>query len=228
MVIPLILARGGSRGVPRKNIRDLNGRPLLSYALTEALKVFPKVFLSTENSEIAEVGARFRATVLTRPLKLASDESKSIDVIKYHIKELKASEGDFEAILLINACTPFVQSSDIQAVVDMYNSQKPDSVVSLVQDSSAHPSKTCYLVDNKVLPINTAYSFETGERQLQTPIYKRNTALYLSSVKTIKKGSFFGKNTRGYVMPKSRSYDINDMDDWNLVELIIKNEINLL
>ncbi len=226
-ILALILARGSSKSVPRKNIRDLAGRPLLSYALTEALKVFPKVFLSTEDSEIAEVGVRFGATVLSRPLKLASDESKSIDVVKYHLKELRVLESDFEAVLLLNSCTPFVKEQDFRTIVDMYNGNKCDSVVSLVEDSSAHPSKTCYLLGDKVYSLQTNYSFETGERQLQTKVYKRNTALYLSSVKTIKKGSFFGPDTRGYVMPAERSLDINSEWDLKLANLI-QNEINLL
>ena len=226
-IVPIILCRGGSKGVPRKNIRDLAGKPLLSYALSEALKVFPKVYLSTEDSEIAEVGVRFRATTLVRPQKYAQDESKSIDTVKYHLRGLRTLEGEFEAILLINACTPFVKEEDFRNIVDMYNGNKCDSLVSLVLDTSAHPSKTCYLVDNKVLPINSAYSFQTGERQLQTKVYKRNTCLYLSSVKTIRKCSFFGQNNLGYVMPVERSLDVNSEWDLKLANLI-QNEINLL
>lgn len=221
VILPIILARGGSKSVPRKNIRDLNGRPLLSYALTEALKVFPKVFLSTEDSEIAEVGARYGATVLPRPQKYAQDDSKSINTVKYHLRGLRASEGQFEAILLINACCPFTKQEDIRGVVDMYNGSKCDSVVSLVLDTSAHPSKTCYLLGDKIFPLQTNYSFETGERQLQTKVFKRNTALYLSSVKTLKKGSLFGNVNLGYVMPKERSIDINDEWDLKLANLIL-------
>ena len=224
MIIPLILCRGGSKSVPRKNIRDLNGKPLLSYVLSEALKVFPKVFLSTEDSEIAEVATRFGATVLTRDQKYALDESKSIDTVKSHLKELQVSEGEFEAILLINACTPFTKEEDFRNIVDMYNGNNCDSVVSLVESFDSHPSKVCYLVEDKVLLVNTGYSFETGERQLQTKVFKRNSCLYLASVKTIKKGSFFGKVNLGYVMSKERSYDINSEYDLWLCNLIMKNE----
>src|SRR3990167_11216688 len=123
-ILCLVLARGGSKSVPRKNIRLLNGKPLLSYALTEALKIFPKVYLSTEDSEIAQVAKEYGATVLNRPSKLAQDDSKSIEVVRCHLKELYSLEGKLDAILLISACVPLVKSEDIQAVVDIYNSEK--------------------------------------------------------------------------------------------------------
>src|SRR3990167_5457177 len=119
-ILCLVLARGGSKSVPRKNIRLLNGKPLLSYALTEALKIFPKVYLSTEDSEIAQVAKEYGATVLNRPSKLAQDDSKSIEVVKCHLKELYSVEGKLlDAILLISACVPMVKAEDIQAVVDI-------------------------------------------------------------------------------------------------------------
>ena len=223
-IIPIILCRGGSKSVPRKNIRDLAGKPLLSYALTEALKVFPKVYLSTEDTEIAEVGVRFRATTLVRPQKYAQDESKSIDTVKYHLRGLRELEGDFEAILLINACTPFCTSTKIKEIVIMAEEIKDyDSITTLVEDFSAHPSKTCNLIGNKIYPLSPSYDFKTGERQKLVPTYKRNTCLYLSKIKTIKNGSFFGKNNYGLVMNQEESLDINSKFDFLIAELYMKH-----
>lgn len=216
-IFPIILCRGGSKGVPRKNIRDLNGKPLLSYALTEALKVFPKVYLSTEDEEIAEVGKTYGANIILRPPKLAQDDSKSIDAVKHAQKTLKA-----DYIVLLNACTPFTKAEDIQACVDIAISKKADSVVSLVEDFSSHPSKVCYLLENKIMPITSGYSFQTGERQLQTKVYKRNTAIYVISKSTIRKGLICGKNIFGYVMSKEQSWDINEPIDFEICEFLIK------
>lgn len=218
-IFPLILCRGGSKGLPRKNIKLLNGKPLLSYILTEALKIFPEVYLSTEDSEIAKIGREYGATIIERPLKLAQDKSKSIDAVKHAQRFVKS-----DYVMLLNACCPFTQAQDIKNVVDIAISEKPDSVVSLVEDFSSHPSKVCNLIEGKVYPINTAYSFETGERQKFSKTYKRNTAIYLASKATIRKGSFFGKKNLGYVMSKEKSWDINDEWDWKIAELILKNE----
>ena len=223
MILPIILARGGSKSVPRKNIRDLTGKPLLSYVLTEALKVFPKVYLSTEDEEIAEVARIFGATVLARPQNLALDDTSSVDTVKYHLKELQVSEGHINAILLLNACCPFTKAEDIQGVIDLYE-KEGDSVVSLVEDFSAHPSKTCYLIGNKIYSLQTGYTFKTGERQKLAKVCKRNTAMYLAEASVIKRGSFFGQDCRGYVMPIERSYDINSEYDMWLANLIMKNE----
>lgn len=222
-ILPIILARGGSVGVPRKNIRLLNGKPLLSYVLREALKVFPMVWVSTEDSEIASIAKEHGATIIKRPPRLAQNDSKSIEVVQHALNHLKSRGGlNFTHTMVLNACTPFVSAQDIQNVVDIASRNQSDSVVSLIYDSSSHPSKTCYLIDGKVLPTSN-YSFETGERQQQARIFKRNTALYLTKVSVIKKDSFFGKNCIGYEMPQERSLDINSEFDFLLAELYINH-----
>ena len=235
-ISPLILARGGSKGVPNKNIKELCGKPLLAYVLEEALKVFPEVFVSTEDERIAFIVTHYGGTVLWRPKELAQDDSKSIDVVKHHLPELK---GD--AVLLINACCPLTLSSDIENSVKIMEETGCDSVVSLVEDFSAHPSKVCRLIEGgKVFEydkhpyrekncagciackVDSIEWFKTGERQKQNPIYKRNTAIYLAKREVIESGTFFGKDCRGFIMPQNRSWDINDQLDWNIVEFLIK------
>jgi len=222
-IILLVLARGGSKGVPRKNIRLLNQKPLIQYVIDEAKKTNYPLYVSTEDEEIKQVVSSLEIPIINRPMELAQDNSKSIDATNHAIKELKKQGLKPDAILLLNACCPLTKAEDIQAVVDIYSSEKCDSVVSLVYDASSHPSKTCYLLGNKVISVNTGYSFETGERQSQTKVYKRNTSLYLTSIKTIKKGSFFGPDTRGYAMPQERSMDINSEFDFKLCELLLKS-----
>src|SRR3990167_10044569 len=119
-ICPIILCRGGSKSVPRKNIKLLNGKPLLSYVLSEALKVFPKVYLSTEDEEIARIGNEYGATIIPRPPKLAQDDSKSIDAVKHALNHLKKRYGlNFDYVMLSNACCPLTKVEDIQACVDI-------------------------------------------------------------------------------------------------------------
>lgn len=222
-ILPLILCRGGSKSIPRKNIKLLNGKPLLWYALTEAQKVFPQVYLSTDDTEIAEVAMRFGARILARPLQFAQDESKSVDTVKYHLKTLQGLEGKFDAILLVNACTPFVKSNHMREAIKLFLEKKADSVVSLVPDFSAHPSKLCYLAQNGLIE-RLGDTFETGERQALKPLYKRNTAIYISKREVVESRTFFGSNTYGYVMKPEDSLDLNTLYDWYLAELILHDQ----
>lgn len=223
-IITLLLCRGGSKGIPRKNIKPLNGKPLMAYAIDEAKKLKYPVYVSTEDEEIKQVALSLEVNVIDRPAKLAQDDSKSIDAVKHALRVLKESEEPIDYVVLLNACTPFVKAEDIQACVDIARKTKCDSVVSLIEDFSSHPSKLCNLIEDRVYPISSAHSFETGERQALSKIYKRNTSIYIASRQTIRKGTFFGKNTRGYVMPPERSIDINTPYDFWLCDLIMKNK----
>ena len=90
-----------------------------------------------------------------------------------------------------------------------------------MEDFSSHPSKVCTLMGNKICPIPGS-SFKTGERQGTPKIYRRNAAIYMTSLKTIHKGKFFGKENYGYVMPKERSFDINDQLDFDMCEFLMQ------
>lgn len=216
-IICLILARGQSKGVPRKNIKLLNGKPLLSYALTEALKVFPEVYVSTDDWEIKYVAENFGAKVIDRPPELATDNSKSVDAVKHALTVVEA-----EYVCLINGCTPFLKEEDIRGVLKVLEDTDCDSIVSLVEDFSCHPSKVSLWDggDNRII-LNG--NWETGERQQLQKCFKRNTAIYLAKREVIKSGTFFGPLTYGYIMPKSRSLDLNDSHDFLMAELYMKH-----
>lgn len=229
-IIGLILARGGSKGVPNKNIRPLNGKPLMLYVLGEMKKLtfFDGIYVSTDSEDIAVVGLDAGARVVMRPAELASNSAKSIDAVRHMIgwvEEYHPIAQD-DHIVLVNACCPLTKAEDIAGAVKMALETGADSVVSLVEDFSCHPTKICQLGEvGEVLSIvGDEHGFTTGERQSQQTCYKRNTAIYIAKRKVIESGTFFGPDTRGYVMPKERSLDINDMWDWNVAELLIKQQ----
>lgn len=216
------MCRGGSKGIPKKNIKLLNGRPLMSYVIEELKKLPFPIYVSTDDQEIADVAKGLGVQVIDRPSELATDTAKSIDAVKHALPIMNA-----DYVLLANACTPFVKAEDYEGTVKMLETGC-DSVTSLVEDFSAHPSKVCRLEENsKVIPADNEGGkpkFETGERQLLGKCFKRNTAIYLSKREVIESGTFFGSDTRGYVMPKERSWDINDEFDWSVAEYLIKKQ----
>lgn len=225
-IIALILARGGSKGVPKKNIKLLDGKPLLSYVLEQAkqCEFFDEIVVSTDDDEIMNYMLNHggpRTTTILRPAELATDESKSIDAVKHAL-----SVVDADYIVLLNVCTPLTKATDIANCVKMALETKADSVVSLVEDFSCHPTKLCALSKDGTFTKVADFNFETGERQQQWKCHKRNTAIYLAKKEVIMSGTFFGKDTRGYVMPKERSWDINDQMDFDICEFLIKRNEN--
>src|SRR3990167_10674240 len=210
-IIAILLCRGNSKGVPRKNIKLLNGKPLLSYVLGEAKKCefFDGIYVSTDDWEIKYVAENFGAKVIDRPVELATDTAKSLESIKHALNILGA-----DVVVLLSACTPFISSFDISEAIKKYlQTKKP--LVSVVEDFSAHP--------NKVIINGIKSNFETGTRQEMDKVMKRNTAIYISSREYImKNNALFGDDCEVYEMPKSRSLDLNDSHDFLMAELYMK------
>ena len=148
----LILARGGSKGIPGKNIKLLAGKPLLSYVIKEAKKCtfFDGIYVSTEDQEIADVAYSYYSPVgplleiIKRPPELATDTTKSIDAVGHALKSIQA-----DIVVLVNACCPLTKAEDMAECVKIALETKCDSVVSLVESFESHPSKVCKLSEEK-------------------------------------------------------------------------------
>lgn len=160
------------------------------------------------------------ANTIERPPEFATDDSKSIDAVKHFISRIYC-----DTLMLVNACCPLTKVEDIDRVIEIFLRTSCDSVVSLVEDFASHPSKICSLDGSgRIQPYG---EFRTGERQKLGSIYKRNTAIYLARNDVLQGGSFFGKDTRGYVMPHERSLDINDEFDWKIAEYLTGRNANV-
>lgn len=214
----LILARGGSKTIPNKNTKLLNGKPLIAYIIEQALKTksLDQVWLSSDSKETLEVASGLGISVILRPPELAQGD-KPIESIEHFLENKK----ECDVVVLLNACCPLTKVQDIENAIQIFQNVNCDSVVSLVEDFSCHPSKLCGL--GKFDKVLTLGIFKTGERQGLDRIYKRNTAIYLAKKEVIMNGTLFGSDIRGYVMPKERSWDINDEFDWKIAEYLIKN-----
>ena len=218
-IIGLILARGQSKGILRKNIKILNEKPLISWIIEEAKKskLLGEIVISSEDSEILSEATKLGVKSLVRPLNLAQDDSKSIDAVKHFFSVI-----DCDIVVLLNACCPLTKVEDIDNTIKLALEIGCDSVVSLVEDFSCHPTKVCRLYgDNKVMSLG-GLEFITNERQKLEKCFKRNTAIYLAKKEVIESGTFFGKDCRGFVMPKERSWDINDEWDFKVAEFLLK------
>ncbi len=130
--ICIIAARGGSKGVPNKNIRLLGKKPLIAHTIESAIKskLFSSVIVSTENKKIADIAKKYGATVpFYRPKKLATDNASMDDVLLDVIKKLKLLEYEFEVVVNRDCTAPFIQNSDIKASINLLDRKKCDAVV---------------------------------------------------------------------------------------------------
>ena len=133
-IVAIIPARGGSKGVPRKNIKNLCGKPLIQYTIDEAKRSnkISRVIVSTEDEEIAEISRNLGAEVIMRPDELATDKAPTLPVIQHVIETLEKNQ-DFkvDAIMLLQPTTPFRKQEHIDQAIGLFLEKNPDSVVSV-------------------------------------------------------------------------------------------------
>lgn len=227
-ILCVITARGGSKGVPRKNIRLLAGKPLIVWTIETALSLHSYihgVVVSTDDEEIANVSRSSGADVpFCRPAELASDSAKSLPVLQHATHFVESRDRvKFDWILLLQPTTPFRTPSDILECIDLATASgsKCDSVVS-VAEMAPHPIFAKRIDEFGML---APYSLDEPEglrrQDVSSAAYVRNGAIYLTRRDVlIEKGSIYGQCVRPYVMPAVRSINIDSELDWMLAEAV--------
>ncbi|MCJ7431995.1 MAG: acylneuraminate cytidylyltransferase family protein [Anaerolineales bacterium] len=228
-ILGLITARGGSKGIPQKNIRDLAGKPLLAWTIEVALssQCFDKVVVSTDDYRIAKVARDFGADVpFMRPFEMAQDDSSSMDAVLHAVHFLANHENYFpQYIMLLQPTSPLRSSVDIQKAIKIIQDKQADSVVS-VTTVHQHPywMKTIS-PDGRLADFSPTERSYTKRQDLPTA-YALNGAIYLARREVLlARSSFYGKNTFAYVMPSERSLDIDTPWEFHLAELILKDNL---
>lgn len=226
-ILAVIPARGGSKGIPRKNIKDLNGKPLIAYTIEAAQKsrYLDYFFVSTEDQEIAEVSKKYGAPVpFMRPSELATDQAKAIPVLQRALSWLKENQGkNFDYIMMLQPTSPQRLAEDIDKSIEKIVETGADSCFSMKKLTDFSIAKLKVLDGDKILPLGEDEGKESKPRtELGPVIYKRNCAVYLTRVDLIMEGDMFGKDSRAYVMPEERSVDINTPFDFELAEFMMR------
>ncbi|MCF8494918.1 MAG: acylneuraminate cytidylyltransferase family protein [Rickettsiaceae bacterium] len=221
-ILGVIPARGGSKGVPRKNIRILIDKPLIKYSIDAALNSrLSDVIVSTEDLEIANFAKECNCSApFVRPEELATDNARSIDVAIHAIKTMEVLNNTFyDAIMLLQPTTPFRSSEDINNCIDLLeNNIQVDSVISVVDVKAHHPARMKYIRNGILVDPDFCEKYENQNRQELEPMYIRNGAIYLTRRKTILESSFKGSVCLPYVMPESNSANIDTIEDFEFAE----------
>jgi CMP-N,N'-diacetyllegionaminic acid synthase len=225
-ILALIPARGGSKGVPGKNIKTMAGKPLIAWTISAAQDVRSlRTMVSTDDEDIARISRQYGASVpFMRPADLSTDTAGSVDVVLHALDWLHVNEGfSPEFILLLQPTSPLRTSADIQAAMELQKKKNANAVVSVCP--AAHP--VSWLIDmqgdGKVMTSPDAN--RESRRQDANLQYQLNGAMYLVRTSAFyEERKFITQNTFAYVMPPERSIDIDSPWDFYLADLILKDK----
>jgi CMP-N,N'-diacetyllegionaminic acid synthase len=221
-VLGVVPARGGSKGVPRKNIRMLDGRPLVVHTIDAALasSLLTTLIVSTDDPEIADISVRAGAQVpFVRPTELATDLAGAIPVLQHALRSVEASgAAPFDAVMMLQPTTPFRTADDIDAAIETLRRSGADSVISVADVGGYHPARMKYLEGDRLVDMPVCEAYENQPRQELRPVYIRNGAIYLTRREVLLRGSLKGEDSRALIMPDERSVNIDTMGDFRYAE----------
>jgi len=227
-ILGIIPARGGSKGVPRKNIKLLNGKPLIVYTIEEAKKSkLTELIVSTDDVEIIDISKKNGATVpFKRPEFLGSDTTPTIDVIKHVLIEFEKAGISFDAICILQVTTPFRDFNLINECIDKFDKDKFDSVVSVREvPSHYNPHWVFELNEKGFLQISTGEKQLISRRQDLPKAYFRDGSVYITTVQNVLNNSSLYGEKIGFVVNDSQRYiNIDTLDDWKQAVNICKND----
>ena len=222
-ILTVIPARGGSKGVPRKNIKMLGGKPLIAWTIEAAIGAGRAPLINSDDMEIINIGFQHRALPYTREKHLGRDDTPMIDVVQEMVKhyDIEGAETGYydDWILLLQPTTPFRTAEDIKAAIELAEAGDCDSVISVVQVGDHHPARMYRITDGYMDALMPEES--NRRRQDLSPLYLRNGAIYLTKRDVIMGGRMWGDRVKPYVMPEERSINIDTMIDWKLAEAML-------
>lgn len=221
-ILGIIPARGGSKSIPNKNIREIRGKSLLAYTIEAAQgsSRLSDYLLSTDSQIIADCAASYGLkTSALRPSELATETAKVIDVVIYELVKYESEKGlRVDIIVLLQPTTPMRTAVDIDDALDIFSQSEASSLISVCEVGNLHPNTMYYCIKGRLTPV-----LEEGKkfqrRQEFTTVYWRNGALYIATKEqVIKRNSLVSESPAAYIMPRERSANIDEPYDLELAE----------
>lgn len=228
-VLGLIPARGGSKGVPRKNIRLLAGKPLLAYTAEAALasQRLSRVILSTDDEEIAEVGRNCGLEIpFLRPAELAADTTPTLPVVQHALKFMETQGERFDAVCLLQPTNPLRQTSTIDGCIDLLERAEADTVFTMLAVPAEHNPHWVYFPNSDgSLRLSTGEATPIPRRQELPPAFHREGSVYVARRDVVMlQNSLYGARVLGFEIERSRSVNIDNLEDWTTAERLIQEK----
>lgn len=231
MILGVIPARGGSKGVPRKNVREVGGRPLIAWTIETAsgCPVLDRTVVSTDDPEIAEVARAHGGDVpFLRPADLAGDRVPMVPVLRHAVEAVEADGGRVDWVCLLQPTAPLRTPEDVAAAVALAEEGGCDSVISVVRVYDVHPVLMKRIDDGRLEPFCVPEVEGTRRQDYDPPAYMRNGAIYLTRRDVlVERGSIWGEVIRPYVMPEERSVGIDNELQMRLVDMMLRERAGI-
>jgi N-acylneuraminate cytidylyltransferase len=222
MKLCVIPARGGSKRIPRKNIKPFYGKPIIAYSIEAAIKsnCFDLVIVSTDDEEIAEISRQYGAqTPFTRPPQFSDDYIGVIPVIRHAVKWFLDRGKNFQQVCCIYPTAPFINSDDITSGLSILTETNDDYVFSVTNYAFPIQRAIRILESNKVEMFQPK-EFNTRSQDLEEAYHDAGQFYWGKASAWLNETSVFSKTSSPIFLPRSRVQDIDNMDDWKHAELI--------
>ncbi|MFD0917601.1 pseudaminic acid cytidylyltransferase [Pseudahrensia aquimaris] len=220
MKLAIIPARGGSKRIPRKNLKDFHGRPIIGYSIDAALAAqnIDRVIVSTDDQEIAEVAKRLGAEVpFIRPDHLSDDHATTMDVL-HHAVEWARAEGDLQALCCLYATAPMVSAADLDAAFELF--EVDDCEYAFSATEYAFPIQRAFHLQGEAVTMFEPEHLSTRSQDL-TPAYHDAGQFYWCKPQAIaERKPIFAPHSRAYLMDRKRVQDIDTPEDWEFAEAL--------
>ncbi|CUU67841.1 acylneuraminate cytidylyltransferase family protein [Campylobacter hyointestinalis subsp. hyointestinalis] len=225
--LAIIPARSGSKGLKDKNIKKLCGKPLLAWSIESAnnSKYIDEIAVSTDSNKYLKIAKEYGVnTPFLRPKELAEDTTTTFDSIKHTIDYYKnVSQKEFDYIVLLEPTSPLREASDIDNAIEMLLNSSADSIVGICRCESQNPA---FLVKKDKEGFISGYKnkdMKVLRRQEIDDLYFFEGSIYISKCSTLlDRKTFYHKKTIGYEVPKYKSFEIDDIVDFIIIEALIK------
>ncbi len=229
-ILALIPARGGSKGIPKKNIKPLLRKPLITWTIDQAQKskYISRVFVSTEDKEIAAIAKKSGVEIpFLRPEEFAQDNSPTSDAIIHSLDTFEKMGEYYDIIIILEPTSPLRKNEDIDKAIETYlqNSLSSESLVSIGEVQLENPY-VMKIIENGHVTTFLENKQNFYQRQQLPTIYFPYGVIYLSTVKAFREcGTFYQKTTIPYKIERWQNYEIDDIYDFYCVEAILKEKL---
>ncbi|MCR5793649.1 MAG: pseudaminic acid cytidylyltransferase [Lachnospiraceae bacterium] len=218
--VAIITARGGSKRIPRKNIKEFCGKPIIAYSIEAALEsgLFEEVMVSTEDEEIAEIAKKYGAKVpFMRSDETAGDHTATVDVILEVLRDYKERGQEFDTACCIYPTAPFVTAEKLIKAQKKLEEMSADALVPVVRFS--FPPQRCFIIEEEML----RYKWKENEfkrSQDLEPFYHDAGQFYILKTETVfEKHTLVPENTIPFVLDEMEVQDIDNYEDWKIAEV---------
>lgn len=224
-VLGVTLARGGSKSVPRKNIKIIAGKPLIAHTIEQVIlsKYIDDYIVSTDDKEIAEISRKYGAKVpFLRPSRLATDKATSASAL-LHTLDFMEKDTSYDYVVEIMCTNPLKNTEDIDNCISILDKKSADNVIAVNRVLDQHPARIKKIINGRIVDFSMKEPLEARRQDLKPKAFIRSGSIYAMKTNFLRKtrARYGGKNSYPYILPEERVINIDEKNDFKLAEIIL-------